>query len=99
VIIAASRPLPASLVQVPSHASAAARHNDARGKLPGRGKVHHACASAPRGAHRMDVAAWLRGHLENNEDALIDYGQRHRAGQQISSSAGEGTVIHLAMRV
>jgi hypothetical protein len=47
----------------------------------------------------MDLAAWLRGHLENNEDALIDYGQRHRAGQQISSSAGEGTVIHLAMRV
>src|SRR5919199_4841284 len=28
----------------------------------------------------------LRGYLENNEDALIDYGRRYRAGKPISSS-------------
>ncbi|HEX8569097.1 MAG TPA: ISKra4 family transposase, partial [Caulobacteraceae bacterium] len=28
----------------------------------------------------------LRGYIENNEDALIDYGQRYRAGKPISSS-------------
>lgn len=37
----------------------------------------------------------LRGYLENNEDALIDYGQRYRAGKLISSSRAEGTVNHL----
>ena len=98
VIIAPPRPLLSSLAQVPSHASAAEGHNNARGKLPGRGKVHHTCASAPRGALRMDVAARLRGHIGNNEDASIDYGQRHRAGKPIPSARTEGAVIHLAMR-
>jgi hypothetical protein len=81
VIIALPRPLLSSLAHVPSHASDAERHNNARGKLPGRGKVHHTCASALRRPLRMDVAARLRGHIGNNEDASIDYGQRHRACQ------------------
>jgi hypothetical protein len=37
----------------------------------------------------------LRGYIENNEDALIDYGQRYRAGKPISSSRAESTVNHL----
>ena len=37
----------------------------------------------------------LRGYLENNEDALIDYGRRYRAGQPISSSRAESTVNQL----
>ncbi len=98
-IIAPPRPPPSSLAHVPSHASAAERHNDARRELPGRGKVHHNCAFALRGALRMDVAARLRGHIGNDEDAPIDYGQRHRAAKPIPSARTEGAVIHLAMRV
>jgi hypothetical protein len=37
----------------------------------------------------------LRGYIENNAGALIDYGQRHRAGEPISTSRAEGTVNHL----
>jgi hypothetical protein len=37
----------------------------------------------------------LRGYIENNEDPLIDYGQRYRAGKPISSSRAEGTVNQL----
>jgi hypothetical protein len=37
----------------------------------------------------------LRGYIENNEGALIDYGQRYRAGKPISSSRAESTVNHL----
>ena len=37
----------------------------------------------------------LRGYIENNEDALIDYGQRYRAGKPISSSRAEGAVNQL----
>ena len=37
----------------------------------------------------------LRGYIENNEGALIDYGQRYRAGEPISTSRAEGTVNHL----
>jgi hypothetical protein len=37
----------------------------------------------------------LRGYIGNNEGALIDYGQRYRAGQPISTSRAEGTVNHL----
>jgi len=37
----------------------------------------------------------LRGYIENHEGALIDYGQRYRAGQPISTSRAEGTVNHL----
>ena len=37
----------------------------------------------------------LRGYIENNEGALIDYGQRYRAGKPISTSRAEGTVNHL----
>ena len=37
----------------------------------------------------------LRGYIENNEDALIDYGRRYRAGKPISSSRAEGTVNQL----
>jgi len=37
----------------------------------------------------------LRAYIENNEDALIDYGQRYRAGKPISTSRAEGTVNQL----
>jgi hypothetical protein len=37
----------------------------------------------------------LRGYIENNEGALIDYGRRYRAGKPISSSRAEGTVNQL----
>ena len=37
----------------------------------------------------------LRGYIGNNEGALIDYGQRYRAGKPISSSRAEGTVNQL----
>jgi hypothetical protein len=37
----------------------------------------------------------LRSYIENNAGALIDYGQRYRAGEPISTSRAEGTVNHL----
>jgi len=37
----------------------------------------------------------LRGYIEGNEGALIDYGQRYRAGKPISTSRAEGTVNQL----
>ncbi len=37
----------------------------------------------------------LRSYIENNEGALIDYGQRYRAGKPISTSQAEGTVNQL----
>ena len=37
----------------------------------------------------------LRNYIENNEGALIDYGERHRAGKPISTSRAEGTVNQL----
>jgi len=37
----------------------------------------------------------LRAYIERNEDALIDYGQRSRAGKPISTSRAEGTVNQL----
>jgi len=37
----------------------------------------------------------LRSYIQNNEGALIDYGQRYRAGKQISTSRAEGTVNQL----
>jgi UDP-N-acetylmuramate-alanine ligase len=37
----------------------------------------------------------LRAYIANNTDALIDYGQRHRAGKPVSSSRAESTVNQL----
>ena len=37
----------------------------------------------------------LRTYIENNAGALIDYGERYRAGKPISTSRAEGTVNHL----
>ena len=37
----------------------------------------------------------LHAYIENNKDALIDYGQRQRAGKPISTSRAEGTVNQL----
>ena len=37
----------------------------------------------------------LRSYIDSNEGALIDYGQRHRAGKPISTSRAEGTVNQL----
>jgi len=39
--------------------------------------------------------AELRRYIENNEGALIDYGQRYRAGKPISTSRAESTVNQL----
>ncbi len=39
--------------------------------------------------------AELRSYIETNEGALIDYGQRYRAGKPISTSRAEGTVNQL----
>jgi len=38
----------------------------------------------------------LRSYIENNKGALIDYGQRYRAGKPISTSRAEDTVNQLA---
>ncbi|MGI4793660.1 MAG: ISKra4 family transposase, partial [Janthinobacterium lividum] len=40
--------------------------------------------------------AELRSYIENNEGALTDYGQRHRAGKPISTLRAEGAVNQLA---
>ncbi len=37
----------------------------------------------------------LRSYIKNNEGALIDYGERYRAGKPISTSRAEGTVNQL----
>jgi hypothetical protein len=37
----------------------------------------------------------LRAYIESNEGALIDYGDRYRAGKPISTSRAEGTVNQL----
>jgi len=37
----------------------------------------------------------LRSYIETNEGALIDYGERYRAGKPISTSRAEGTVNQL----
>ena len=37
----------------------------------------------------------LQAYIENNKDALIDYGQRHRASKPISTSRAEGTINQL----
>ncbi|MGI4939953.1 MAG: hypothetical protein ACRYHQ_05220 [Janthinobacterium lividum] len=48
------------------------------------------------GAKRLAArCAELQAYIENNEGALIDYGQRHRASKPISTSRAEGTVNQL----
>jgi len=37
----------------------------------------------------------LRAYIESNEGALVDYGERYRAGKPISTSRAEGTVNQL----
>ena len=39
--------------------------------------------------------AELRSYIESNEGALIDYGERYRAGKPILTSRAGGTVNHL----
>jgi hypothetical protein len=48
------------------------------------------------GARRLIARCMeLRRYIETNEGALIDYGQRSRAGKPISTSRAEGTVNNL----
>jgi len=48
------------------------------------------------GAKRLVVRCTeLRTYIETNEGALIDYGERSRAGKPISTSRAEGTVNQL----
>jgi len=45
------------------------------------------------GARRLVACCTeLRSYIETNEDALIDYGERCRAGKPISTTRAEGTV-------
>ena len=37
----------------------------------------------------------LQTCINSNEDAMIDYGQRHRAGKPVSTSRAEGTANQL----
>ena len=43
----------------------------------------------------MALCEELKSYLWNNREALIDYGQRQRAGQPISTAGAEGTVNQL----
>ena len=48
------------------------------------------------GARRLVARCMeLRSYIETNEGALIDYGERYRAGKPISTSRAEGTVNQL----
>ena len=52
-------------------------------------------AAAAKAGRLVTHCTELRGYIENNEGALIDYGQRYKAGKPISSSRAESTVNHL----
>jgi hypothetical protein len=52
-------------------------------------------AAAAKAGRLVTHCTELCGYIENNEDALIDYGQRYRTGKPISSSRAESTVNHL----
>jgi len=53
-------------------------------------------AAMGAGARRLVARCTeLRSYIKNNEGALIDYGQRCRAGRPISTSRAEGTVNQL----
>ena len=45
--------------------------------------------------HLVARCAEPRSYVESNEGALIDYGQRQRAGKPISAARAEGTVNQL----
>ncbi|MDO9714529.1 ISKra4 family transposase, partial [Paracraurococcus lichenis] len=77
------------------------RHDDAHGLL---GDVVEVAGTIgllngpgfePKVARLVELCTELRGYLENNKDGLIDYGQRYRAGEPISTSRAEGTVNQL----
>ena len=65
--------------------------------LPGALFMLHAGLLTDRyGAKRLVARCTeLQAYIESNEGALIDYGQRHRAGKPISTSRAEGTVNQL----
>jgi len=48
-------------------------------------------AMEPKARRLAAGCAELRNYIENNEGALIDYGERYRAGKPISTSRAEGT--------
>ena len=52
-------------------------------------------AVAAKAGRLAKLCTELRTYIENNGDALIDYGARHEAGKPISTSRAEGTVNHL----
>jgi len=52
-------------------------------------------AMETRTKHLVARCTELQTYIDNNEDALIDYGQRYRAGKPISTSRAEGTVNQL----
>jgi hypothetical protein len=55
----------------------------------------HGAAVAAKAGRLAAHGTELRAYIENNESALIDYGQRYRAGKPISTSRAEGTVNQL----
>ncbi len=71
---------------------------EALGRITGWAKdatmLNHAAVEA--GAKRLVARCTeLQTYIETNEDALIDYGERYRAGKPISTSRAEGTVNQL----
>jgi len=52
-------------------------------------------AMEARAKHLVARCTELRDYIESNEGALIDYGERYRAGKPISTSRAEGTVNQL----
>ncbi len=77
------------------------RHDDAHGPLGDVAEVAGAIGllNGPgferKVARLVELCGELRGYIGNNEGALIDYGQRHRAGEPISTSRAEGSVNQL----
>lgn len=52
-------------------------------------------AVAAKARKLVTLSAALRTYIENNEGALIDYGERYEASKPISTSRAEGAVNHL----
>ncbi len=52
-------------------------------------------AAEAKVGHLVARCTELRSYIENNEGALIDYGERYRAGKPISTSRAESTVNQL----
>ena len=57
--------------------------------------VVNGAAVAPKSGRLVAHCTELHAYIENNTDALIDYGQRYRVGKPISTLCAESTVNYL----